>query len=152
MPHAVEAALQEELRRAGLPCRGAPARLLSLMRGAQETHLTLPEAADLAAEAGLALSPAELARHLETFADHGLIGRVPTTTTELVFDTVPGPHAHLVYEETGQVVDLHVSADTLLAMVRDALARRPDGVEILVRFRRDPATGHDGPKESGERD
>ena len=141
MPHAVEAALQDELRRAGLPCRGAPARLLALMRGSQETHLTLPEVADLAAEAGLALPPADLARHVEVFADHGLIGRVPTTTTELVFDTVPGPHSHLVYEESEQIVDLHVSPDTLLAMVRDALNKRPEGVEILLRFRRTPASG-----------
>lgn len=143
MPHAVEAALQDELRRAGLPCRGTPARLLTLMRGSQETHLTLSEVADLAAEAGLPLSPADLARYLEAFADHGLIGRVPTTTTERVFDTVAEPHSHLVYEESGQVVDLHVSPETLLAMVRDALAKRPDEVEILVRFRRDPTTAFD---------
>ena len=57
-----------------------------------------------------------------------------------MFDTVAEPHSHLIYEESGQVVDLHVSADTVLAMVRDALAKRPDGVEILVRFRRDPAS------------
>jgi Fe2+ or Zn2+ uptake regulation protein len=138
MPHAVEALLRDELRRAGLPGHGPIARLLVLLRGAQETHLTLAEAGDLAAESGLALTSAELARGLEALADHGLLGRLPTTTTELVFDTVPDPHSHLVYEESAQIVDLHVSAETLLLMVRDALARRPDGVELLVRFRRTP--------------
>ncbi len=149
MPHAVEAALREELRRAGLAGHGALPRLLALLRASPEVHLTPSDVADLVAEAGVAVTAAELARQLEMLADHGLIGRVPTTTTELVFDTVPEPHSHLVYEESGQVVDLHVSADTLLAMVRDALERRPGGVEIQVRFRRDPATAA---RVTGDRD
>lgn len=140
MPHAVEAVLREELRRAGLAGHGALPRLLALLRASPEMHLTLAEVADMVAEAGLAVTAGELARQLELLADHGLVGRLPTTTTELVFDTVAEPHSHLVYEETAQVVDLHVSPDTLLAMVRDALAKRPGGVEILVRFRRDPDT------------
>ena len=140
MPHTVEAVFREELRRAGLPGHGALPRLLALLRGSPETHVTVTEVADLAAEAGLALTSTELSRHLEVLADHGLLGRLPTTTADLVFDTVPEPHSHLVYEETAQVVDLHVSPETLLMMVRDALARRPDGVEILVRFRRYPDT------------
>ena len=139
MPHAVEAVFREELRRAGLPGHGALPRLLALLRASQESHLTLAAVAEMAAEAGLAVAPAELVRHLEALADHGLLGRLPTTTTELIFDTVPEPHSHLIYEESAQIVDLHVSAETLLAMVRDALAQRPEGVEILVRFRRDPA-------------
>ncbi len=143
MPHAVEAALREALRRAGLAGHGALPRLLALLRASPEEHLTLTDVADLVAEAGVAVTSAELARQLEILADHGLIGRVPTTTIELMFDTVPEPHSHLVYEESGQVVDLHVSADTLLAMIRDALERRPGGVEIQVRFRRDPTTTPD---------
>ena len=143
MPHAVEAVFREELRRAGLPGHGVLPRLLALLRVAPETHLTLAEVADMAAEAGLAMTQIELAHHLETLADHGLVGRLPTTTTELVFDTVPEPHSHLIYEETAQIVDLHVSAETLLVMVRQALAERPDGVEIVVRFRRDPAAASD---------
>lgn len=145
MPHAVEAAFREELRRAGLSAHGVLPRLLALLRSAPETHLTLAEVADIAAETGLAVTLADLARQLEALADHGLIGRLPTTTTELVFDTVAEPHAHLVYEEDGQIIDLHVSADTLLAMLRKALTERPDGVEITMRYRRDPATpSHSG--------
>jgi Fur family iron response transcriptional regulator len=137
MPHAVEAALREELRRAGLAGHGALPRLLALLRASPEEHLTLTEVAELVAEAGVAVTSGDLARQMELLADHGLIGRLATTTTELVFDTVAEPHSHLVYEESGQVVDLHVSADTVLAMVRDALVQRPGGVEILVRFRRE---------------
>ena len=143
MPQTVEAVLREELRRAGLPGHGALPRLLALLRASAEVHLTLAEVADLVAEAGLAMTSSELARQLELLADHGLVGRLATTTTELVFDTEPEPHSHLIYEESGQIVDLHVSADTVLAMVRDALAQRPDSVEILVRFRRGPASGSD---------
>jgi len=143
MPQTVEAVLREELRRAGLPGHGALPRLLALLRASPDVHVTLAEVADMVAEAGMAIPSAELARLLESLADHGLIGRLPTTTTELVFDTVPEPHSHLIYEESGQVVDLHVSADTVLAMVRDALAKRPDGVEILVRFRREPGAAPD---------
>ncbi|MGH1560656.1 hypothetical protein ACRAWD_29390 [Caulobacter segnis] len=33
MPHTVDAVFQDELRRAGLPGRGAPAHLLALLRG-----------------------------------------------------------------------------------------------------------------------
>lgn len=140
MPHTVDAVFREELRHAGLPGHGPLPRLLALLRMSPETHVSLTEVADLAAEAGLAMTHADLIRHLDALADHGLIGRLPTTTTELVFDTQPEPHFHLFYEESDQIVDLHVSAETLLTMLRDALAQRPDGVEILVRFRRAPAT------------
>ena len=139
MPHTVDAVFREELRRAGLAGHGPLPRLLALLRASPETHVTLTQVADMAAEAGLAVTHVDLVRHLDALADHGLLGRLPTTTTELVFDTQPEPHFHLVYEETEQIVDLHVSAETLLTMIRDALVQRPDGVEILVRFRRDPA-------------
>lgn len=137
MPHAVEAACRESLRRAGLPGQGPLARLLTLLRAAPETHLGLAEVLHMAAGTGLIATPVELASQLETLADHGLLGRLPSTAAESVFDTVPEPHSHLVYEETGQTVDLDVSPETLLAIIRQALAERPDGVEILVRFRRD---------------
>lgn len=141
MPHAVEAVFKDELRRAGLPCRGLFAPLLAVLRDSPETHLTLPDIAQLAAEAGVAIAPGDLARHLDMLADHGLVGRLPTTAAEPVFDTQPEPHFHLFYEESGQIVDLHVSPDTLLAMLQKALAQRPDSVEVLVRFRRSPREG-----------
>lgn len=136
MPHTVDTVFQEELRRAGLSGRGAMAHLLALLRESPETHLSLGEIAELAAEAGLAVTAGDLSRHLEALAEHGLIGRLPTTTAELVYDTVPEPHSHIVYEDSAQVVDLHVSAETLLLMVRDALAQHPEGVDIVLRFRR----------------
>jgi Fe2+ or Zn2+ uptake regulation protein len=141
---AVEAGCREELRCAGLPGRGALARLLAILRATQpETHLSLGEVVRMAAASGLAAEPADVARQLETLADHGLLGRLPSTSAEPIFDTVPRPHSHLVYEEPAQIVDLDVSPETLLAIVRQALAERCDGVEILVRFRRhsrgDPA-------------
>ena len=103
----------------------------------------------MAAETGFAATPVGLARQLETLADHGLLGRLPTTAAEPVFDTVPEPHSHLVYEQTTQTVDLHVSPETLLAILRQALAERPDGVEVLVRFRANPAPGrHRAPRSS----
>ena len=140
MPRAVDAVLQDELRRAGLPFRGPAARLLALLRASEETHLTAPEITELAAEAGLAMPPAEIARQVEAFAEHGLVGRLPTTTAEPVFDTQPEPHFHLIYEETARIVDLHVSPETLLAMLRDALARRPGEVEVVVVMRREPGS------------
>lgn len=136
MPHAVDAVFREELRRAGLASHGPLSRLLAVLRAAPDTHLSVAEVADMAAEAGVAATQAELARHLEVLADHGLVGRLPTITGELVFDTVPEPHAHMVYDESGQIVDLHVSPETLLTMVRKALDERPGRVEVLVRFRR----------------
>lgn len=137
MPQAVEAVVRDALRHAGLPSQGALPRLLALLRAAPDTHLRLAEVVRMAAETGLAETPVTLARYLEALADVGLLGRVPSTSAEPVFDTVPEPHSHLVYEETAQIVDLHVSPETLLAILRQALAERPDGVEILIRFRRD---------------
>jgi len=131
---ALEVALKEELRRAGLSGRGAPARLLAILRGAAETHLSLAEVMQMATQSGLALTSLRLAGHLETLADHKLIRRWPTTTAEPVFDTVPEAHAHLIYEDTHQTVDLHVSPETLLAIIRRALDQWPDGVEILIRL------------------
>ena len=140
MPHTVDAVFREELRRAGLPSNGALPRLLALLRAASETHLTVAEVAVMAAEAGLAVTEVELQRQLESLADHGLIGRLPTTIAETIFDTIAEPHAHLIYEEPAQVIDLHVSDETLLAMLRQALTERPGGLDILVRLRRDPPT------------
>jgi Fur family iron response transcriptional regulator len=138
MPHAVEAACREEMRRVGLSGQGGLLRLLVLLRSVPETHLGLAEVLRMAAEAGFNAAQAELARQLETLADHGLLVRLPSTAAEPVFDTVTEPHAHLVYEETAQTVDLHVSPGTLLEILRQALAERPDEVEILIRFRRAP--------------
>ncbi|MBB3896700.1 helix-turn-helix domain-containing protein [Roseococcus suduntuyensis] len=139
MPYAVDATLREALRRAGLPAQGPMARLLALLRGDAETHFTAAAAARMAAAAGIAAPPTEVARLLDTLADHGLLGRLPSPGGEAVFDTVPEPHSHLVYEETAQTVDLHVSPETLLALLRQALAERPGEVEVMVRLRR-PAT------------
>lgn len=138
MPNTVEAVFREELRRAGLPGHGALPRLLALLRAAPETHLTVTEVGFMAAEAGIAVTEMELLRQLESLADHGLIGRLPTTVAETIFDTIPEPHAHLVYEDPDQIIDLHVSNETLLAMLRQALSERPEGLDILVRLRRDP--------------
>jgi hypothetical protein len=143
MPHAVEASCREDLRHAGLPGEGGLAHLLAVLRAAPETHLGLAEVVRMAVESGLAATQIELAGQLDTLAAHGLLGRLPSTTAEPVFDTVTEPHSHLVYEETAQIVDLRVSPETLLAIVRQALAERPDTVEILVRFRRDPARAVD---------
>ena len=150
MPQAVEAAVRDALRRAGLPSQGVLPRLLALLRAASDTHLRLAEVVRMAAESGLTGAPANLARHLETLADVGLLGRVPGTSAEPVFDTVPEPHSHLVYEETAQIVDLHVSPETLLAILRQALAERPDGVEILIRFRRDRCRKAPAPDPAGD--
>jgi Fe2+ or Zn2+ uptake regulation protein len=147
MSQAVEAACQEELRQAGLPGQGTRARLLALLRTAPETHLRLGEVVRMAAETGLAATPDELARQLETLANHGLLGRLPSTTAEPVFDTILEPHSHMIYEDPAQIVDLDVSPETLLAILRHALAEWPDRVEILVRFRAEPRppVGQGGP-------
>lgn len=138
MSQAVEAACREELRRAGLSGQGGLLRLLSLLRGAPETHLGLAEILRMAAETGFNTTQIELARQLDMLADHGLLVRLLSIATEPVFDTVTEPHAHLVYEETAQTVDLHVSPGTLLEILRRALTERPEEVEILVRFRHAP--------------
>lgn len=137
---AEEAACQEDVRRAGLPGRRALARLLGILRAAPDTHLGLAEVVRMAAMSGLAATPVGLARQLETLADHGLLRRLPTTSAEPVFDTVPEPHSHLVYEESAQTIDLHVSPETLLALLRHALTKWPDEVDILIRCRTNPAT------------
>ncbi len=138
MPKAVEAAYREELCRAGLPGRGTFARLLALLRASPDTHLCVAEVARMAGETGLAATPMEISRQMETLADHGLLGRLPSFAAGAVFDTVLEPHSHLIYEDPAQIVDLAVSPETLLAIVRDLLAERPDGVEILVRRRANP--------------
>lgn len=134
MARAMDPAFRGELRCAGLPAQGKLAWLLAVVRATPETHLSLLEIVRLAAEAGLSTTPAELSPQLERLADYGLPGRLPSTTAEVVFDTVTELHSHFT-EETAQTVDLHVSAETHLAILRQALTECPGGVEILVRFR-----------------
>lgn len=145
MRRAQEGDCRDELRRAGLSGQRTMARLLALLRAAPRTHLGLAEVARMAEETGLAVTPVGLARQLETLADHGLLGRLPTTAAEPVFDTVPEPHSHLVYEQTNQIVDLDVSPETLFAILRQALTDWPGGVEILARVRANPAPGRRRP-------
>jgi len=135
MPFVVDDAISEALRRAGLPLQGPLPRLPTLLRASPETHLTAAAVAELAAREGLAASPADISRQLDALADHGLVGRLPTSRCEVVFDTIPETHAHIIYGDFDQVIDLHVSGETLMAMVRDALARSPGEVKICLRFR-----------------
>jgi hypothetical protein len=79
MPNAGEAACRESLRCAGLPGQGPMARLLALLRAAPETHLGLAQVLQLAAKAGLIVTPMELASLLKMLTDHGLTERsIPT--------------------------------------------------------------------------
>ena len=135
MDHAMEVACREDLRRAGLPGQGILVRLLALLRAAPEPHVSLAQVSRMMAENDLATSSGELDRQLRILADHGLLGRLPDIAAEQVFDTEPEPHSHLVYEETNQIVDLHVSPATLLALVRQVLAEQSDRVEIILRIR-----------------
>ena len=153
MGQAVQAAIQDELRQAGLPGQGPLARLLGLLRAAPNTHLGLAEITRMAAAAGLTMAPVEIARYLETLAALGLLGRLPSIVAEPVFDTVPRPHSHLVYEDTAETVELDVSPETLLAILRQALAEQPGRVEVLIRFRHLPAPAFGGAgydQEAGE--
>lgn len=127
--------LAEELRRAGLPGRGPLPRLLALLRAEGETHLPLSTVIRMAQ--GIAIPAAEVPRLLDVLVARGLLGRVPHTA-EPLFDTVTEPHSHIVYEDMAQTVDLHVSAETLLEILRRTLAERPGEVEVLVRVRGAP--------------
>jgi Fe2+ or Zn2+ uptake regulation protein len=129
-------ARNEELKRAGLIGDRELSRLLTHLRAEPETHLSLADVVRIAAEAGLAATPASLGRQLQRLADHGLLGRLPTSTAEQIFDTVPEPHAHLVYEDKRtSYVDLHVSSETLISIIRHALVERPNEVDVVIRFR-----------------
>jgi Fur family iron response transcriptional regulator len=139
MHRMVEAACRAELRPFGLARDAALVRLLALLRAAPETHFRLHEVVRLADGAALGLAPREVAARLDTLVENGLLGRLPSMTGEPVFDTIPRPHSHLVYEETAQTVDLDVSPETLLAILRQALADRPGEVEVMVRVRRGAA-------------
>jgi len=130
---------QDELRRAGLAGTGTLPRLLALLREAPESHLSFSQVLQMANESDFRISPVDLDRQLRLLADSGLIARLPSTGAEPVFDTVAEPHSHLVYEDTGQIVDLHVSTDTLLAVLRHALAVQSGQVEVLVRIRNIPS-------------
>ena len=135
MDRAMAATCREELRRAGLSGQGTLPRLLALLRAAPESHLNFGQVLRMADENNLGISSAELDRQLHVLVDRGLLGRLPSTAVEPVFDTVTEPHSHLIYEETGHTVDLHVSAETLLAVLRQALVEQCNRVEVVVRVR-----------------
>ena len=77
-------------------------RLLALLRAAPETHPGLADVVRMGAENGLAAAPVDLARQMETLADHGLLSRLSSTAAEPVFDTVPEPHSQSGLRVTAQ--------------------------------------------------
>lgn len=119
------------LRRARLPDDDTLTRLLMTLRNREETHIT---AATLAREGDATPKP-ELEHHLQRLARHRLIGRVPCAATEPVYDTIPHPHSHLIYECTPrQIVDLHVSRETLLTLLQDLLTTHGAAVDVTIRI------------------
>lgn len=139
MPGPDGAALRREVRRdvrqAGLPPDGPEAALLDLLRAVPETHMDATAAQRLAAEAGFALARSEVAAMLEALARAGLLGRLPVPGGPPVYDTEARAHAHILDEATATVVDLDVSAETLAAILRQAMADQPGRVEVMLRIR-----------------
>lgn len=128
--------LRDDLRRAGLPHQGSLARLLTVLRDAPTTHLGFGEIIRRALNGGLSITPVDMVRQLKSLTNAGLLVQLPSTGAEPLFDTVPRPHFHLVYDEASEPADLDVSPETLLAILRQAFKEQPDQVEVLVRFRR----------------
>jgi len=145
-----DTALRRELRAAGLSSDGPEAALLALLRAVPETHLDAAAAQRLAAEGGFALARSEAALLLEALARAGLLGRLPVTGGPAVYDTVPQAHAHIVDEATASVTDLEVSPETLLGVIRQALADQPGRVEVLLRIRA-PRPGEPGAPQPAKR-
>lgn len=139
MTIAFDAALREEVRSAGLKTQDSLSRLLALLRQSSDPHVRLGEAVRLAAAAGLSAAPDDIAHQLDELAALGLLRRFPSAGSEPMFDTEPEPHSHLIYEETAQTIDLHVSPETLLAIIRQTLAERPGAIEITIRVCRLPS-------------
>ena len=149
MPRITDAALREELRQAGLSAEGPAAELLALLRAAGETHLTAASAQRLAAEGGLALARPEVAALLETLARAGLLARIPVAGGAALYDTVTRRHSHLLDEATGALIDLDVSPETLMAILRRIMADQPGRVEVLLRIH-PPRPGEPGaPRPAG---
>jgi len=150
MPDPDGAAMRREVRRAGLSPDGPEAALLDLLRAVQETHLDAAAAQRLAAEAGFALARSEVAAMLETLARAGLLVRLPVAGGPAVYDTEARAHAHILDEATATVVDLDVSAETLAAILRQAMADQPGRVEVLLRIRA-PRPGSPGAPQPARR-
>lgn len=130
------AGLRRELNAAGLRADPDQVRLLTVLRHAQETHLRAGEVEFLVAAAGGRPAPGAVAALLESFATHGLVGRILLPNGEVVFDTVAECHSHLIDEERGEIVDLHVSPETLAAIVAQTIALHGRRVGVMLRIGR----------------
>ena len=98
--------LRDELRLAGLlPSR--PRLLLAGLLKDRDLHYVTPEG--LHAEACARGAPVSLAtcyNTLETLADHGLVRRIFFGRPKQFYDTKPDHHAHIYFEDTGELQDL----------------------------------------------
>lgn len=138
MPQTGQEAVRDEVRRAGLPADGPLPGILAMLRMVEDTHLDLAEALRIATAGGLVIGRAEMGDALEALVAHGLLGRVPVIGRPPIYDTIAHCHSHLLDDATATIVDLDVSAETLSAIIRQAIADQPGRVEVLLRIRAPP--------------
>lgn len=101
-------------------------------------HVTVDALADELARAGTRYSQSKVARTLREFADWDLLQVHDLGGGVVFFDTVTAPHAHVYFEDTGELVDLGRDQ----AWVTGTPALPPGallaGVQLVFRARRKP--------------
>lgn len=110
-------------------------RLLTLLVGGGERHLTPDDLRAEAQAASLGLPLATIYNTLNSFAEAGLLSRITVGPGKVFFDTNVRHHHHVYYEERGELRSVPARRDGLVDLPDDLAQIDPERLDVVVRVR-----------------
>lgn len=128
--------LRKRLREANLRPTRQRIALGWLLFAKGNRHVTAEMIYEEAKAARASVSIATVYNTLNQFTQAGLIREIAVEGAKAYFDTNPSPHAHFLFEDTGQLIDIPA-----VDLAGAELPRPPEGyeierVELVIRIRR----------------
>lgn len=128
------------LKAAGLRPSAHRLRLIALLFGEKDRHVTADQLFEEAREAGLKVSLATIYNTLGAFTEKGLLATVPLGGGKVLYDTNVAPHFHVYLEETGELIEMEPDFEAL-SRLPDRLGHvDPSRIDIVGRVRRPNST------------
>ena|SRR5262245_44972532 len=106
---------------------------------ARDQHLTAEQLIHALAETGSRVSKATVYNTLNLFAAKGLLKPLQVDPDRGLFDSNTAPHHHIHVEDTGELIDVPVSAVEFARLPPLPPGTETVGVDVVIRVRRQGA-------------